>query len=87
MAEAAMQTTETCSKCGKPYPAGAKLWFARIEGDVTNGRTEAPLRRTLLCGPDYTKLPPKHRMAWHEYAGRSQGPTRERRPGRLGEAD
>ena len=80
-----MEQREICSTCGKAYAPGAKGWVARVEGDVTNGRTDAPLRQTLLCPDDYAKLPPRARMAWHEYTGRSQGPTREKRPGHLGE--
>ncbi|HEV2357711.1 MAG TPA: hypothetical protein VGZ23_08905 [bacterium] len=80
-----MATTELCSKCGRPYTPGAKGWVARLEGDITSGRTDAPLRRILLCPEDYAKLPPSARMAWHEYTGRTQGPTREKRPGRLGD--
>jgi hypothetical protein len=81
-----MEQQETCSKCGKTYTAGAKAWFARLEGDITSGRTGRPLRRTLLCPDDYAKLPPRQRMAWHEFTGRTHGPTREKRPGRLGES-
>ncbi len=81
-----MAATEQCATCGKPYKPGAKGWFARIEGNIASGRTEGPLRRILLCPQDYAKLSPAARMAWHEYTGRTQGPTREKRPGRLGES-
>ena len=81
-----MEQRVGCSTCGTPYAPGAKGWFERIEGDITSGRTAAPLRRVLLCPDDYAKLPPRTRMAWHEYTGRTQGPTRERRPGHLGES-
>ena len=76
---------QICSKCGTTYPPGGKGWFARIEGDIASGRTDGPLRQILLCQKDYGKLSPRARMAWHEYTGRTQGPTRERRPGHLGE--
>lgn len=75
----------TCSKCGKQYAPGAKGWFGRVEGAVTSGRTDAPLKRVLLCPDDAAKLAPTQRMAWHEYLGETHGPTREKRPGRLGE--
>jgi hypothetical protein len=75
-----------CSKCGKAYTPGAKGWMARVEGKVTDGRPDTPLREILLCPDDYATIPPRARMAWHEYAGRTQGPTREKRPGRLGES-
>jgi hypothetical protein len=81
-----MDTTVVCSTCGKAYTEDAKGWMARIEGQVTSGRTDAPLRQLVLCPADYGKLSARARMAWHEYTGRSQGPTREKRPGRLGEA-
>jgi hypothetical protein len=81
-----MEQQVVCSTCGKPYAPGTKGWVERIEGDITSGRTAAPLRRVLLCPGDYAKLPPRARMAWHEYTGRTQGPTRERRPGHLGES-
>ena len=81
-----MAETERCSKSGKTYKPGAKGWYERIEGDIANGRTDAPLRHVLLCPEEYTKLPPRERMAWHEYTGRTQGPTREKRPGHLGQS-
>lgn len=80
-----METAVVCSTCGKPYTADAKGWVARVEGPVTSGRTDAPLREVLLCPADYGKLPAGARMAWHEYTGRTQGPTREKRPGHLGQ--
>ena len=81
-----MAETEQCSSCGKAYTPGAKGWLARVEGNIASGRTDAPLRRTLLCPQDFAKLSPGARMAWHEYTGRTQGPTREKRPGHLGES-
>ncbi len=75
-----------CSQCGKEYTPGAAGWYARLEGLGPAGRVEAPLRRTLLCAEDFRKLPPRRRMIWHEFTGRSHGPTREKRPGHLGEA-
>jgi hypothetical protein len=81
-----VEQREVCSQCGKAYTPGAKGWVARIEGDITSGRTDGPLRRILLCPDDYAKLPPRARMQWHEYTGRTQGPTREKRPGHLGES-
>lgn len=75
----------SCSKCGKGYTQGAKGWVARVEGDIASGRTDGPLHQNLLCPEDYAKLSPRARMAWHEYTGRTQGPTREKRPGHLGE--
>jgi hypothetical protein len=81
-----MRERETCSKCGKTYTPGAKGWFARIEGNIASGRTDGPLHQILLCPEDYAKLSPRARMAWHEYTGRTQGPTREKRPGHLGES-
>ncbi|HKX19867.1 MAG TPA: hypothetical protein VJT33_17835 [bacterium] len=81
-----MAETELCSSCGKAYKPGTRGWFARVEGDIASGRTDAPLRRRLLCPQDYAKLSPAARMAWHEYTGRTQGPTREKRPGHLGQS-
>lgn len=81
-----MEQRDVCSKCGKACTPGAKGWFERVEGDVTSGRTPGPLRHILLCRDDYAKLSPRARMAWHEYTGRTQGPTREKRPGHLGES-
>jgi hypothetical protein len=79
-----MDQTAVCSTCGKPYSPDAKGWMARVEGSVSSGRTEAALHLVLLCPTDYGKLPARARMTWHEYTGRSQGPTREKRPGHLG---
>lgn len=76
-----------CSRCSKEYTPGTAGWFARVEGLGPAGRAGAPLRRVLLCPDDFKKLPPGQRMAWHEYTGQSRGPTREKRPGRLGEAE
>jgi hypothetical protein len=82
-----MGSAAVCSKCGTPYTPDAKGWMARVEGPVTSGRADTPLREVLLCPADFGKLSPRARMAWHEHTGHTQGPTREKRPGRLGEAD
>jgi hypothetical protein len=76
-----------CSQCGKEYPSGAAGWYSRIEGLGPAGRVDMPLRHVLLCPDDFKKIPARQRMAWHEFTGRSEGPTREKRPGRLGQAD
>ncbi len=76
----------TCSQCGSEFKPGMKGWCARVEGLGSGGRSEAPLKRILLCPDDFKKLPASQRMAWHEYAGDTQGATREKRPGHLGEA-
>ncbi len=76
----------TCSQCHKEFEPGMQGWYARIEGLGPGGRSEAPLKQILLCPDDFKKLPTSQRMAWHEFTGKSQGPTREKRPGHLGEA-
>ncbi len=76
----------TCSQCGKEFTPGMRGWYARIEGLGPGGRSGAPLRRILLCPDDFRKLAANQRMAWHEFTGETQGPTREKRPGHLGEA-
>lgn len=81
-----METATMCSTCGTAYTADAKGWMARVEGPVASGRSDAPLRQVLLCPTDYAKLSPRARRAWHEHTGRTQGPTREKRPGHLGES-
>lgn len=60
--------------------------MGRVEGLGPAGRVVAPLRHILLCPDDFAKLPARQRMAWHEYTGRTMGPTREKRPGHLGES-
>lgn len=77
---------DVCSRCGKPYTPSAKGWMGRVEGLGPAGRVEAALRYVLLCPEDAAQVPPRQRMAWHEYTGRSAGPTREKRPGHLGES-
>lgn len=72
-----------CSTCGKEYTPNAKGWYARVEGLGPGGRAEEPLRRVLLCPDDFAKITPKQRMAWHEFTGSTEGPTREKRPGHL----
>ncbi len=75
-----------CSQCRKEFKPGTVGWYARIEGPVSDGRGGGPLKRILLCPDDFKKLPATRRMAWHEYLGETRGPTREKRPGHLGEA-
>ena len=72
-----------CSTCGKEYTPNAKGWYARVEGLGPGARTDAPLRLVLLCPEDFAKLPAAQRMTWHEFTGRTEGPTREKRPGHL----
>ncbi len=76
----------TCSKCGKEFTPDMKGWYGRVEGLGPGGRADAPLKRVLLCPDDFKKIPANQRMAWHEFTGASRGPTREKRPGHLGEA-
>ncbi len=78
-------STLVCSKCGKAYEPTMKGWFGRVEGPVEGIRPESPLIRVLLCPEDFAKIAPRQRMAWHEFTGNTQGPTREKRPGHLGE--
>jgi hypothetical protein len=85
MKSGARTPTLVCSKCGKEYKPGMKGWFGRVEGPREGILPESPLVRVLLCPDDYTKVPPAQRMGWHEFTGQTQGPTREKRPGRLGE--
>lgn len=79
-------STPACAKCGKEFQPNMKGWMGRIEGPPGGIRPESPLVRVLLCPEDFAKIPPAGRMAWHEYTGHTQGPTREKRPGHLGEA-
>ena len=72
-----------CSKCGKQYTPNAKGWFARVEGLGPGGRAGERLTQVVLCPEDFAKLPPGQRMAWHEFTGNPEGPTREKRPGHL----
>ncbi|HLJ60981.1 MAG TPA: hypothetical protein VKZ50_14750 [bacterium] len=74
-----------CSRCGKEYKPGAKGWYGRLEGLPPGGRGESPLARILLCPEDFARIPQAGRKAWHEYMGATEGPTREKRIGHLGE--
>ncbi len=74
-----------CSQCGKEFMPEMKGWAGRIAGLSPAGRTDAALERVLLCPEDFRKLPAAARMAWHEFTGATKGPTREKRPGHLGE--
>jgi len=74
----------TCSTCGREYTPGTKGWYARFEGLPPAGRGETALTRVLVCPEDFAKIPMAQRMAWHEYTGITQGPTRESRIGHLG---
>ena len=86
MTSQAKTATLMCSKCGKEYTPGMKGWFGRVEGPPEGIRPDSPLIRVLLCPEDFAKIPATQRMTWHEFTGNTQGPTREKRPGHLGEA-
>jgi hypothetical protein len=75
----------TCSRCTKEFTLGSKGWYARVEGLGPGARSDTPLRRTLLCPDDFKAIPASQRMGWHEFTAQTVGPTREKRPGRLGE--
>ncbi len=77
--------TLVCSKCGKEYQPNAKGWVGRVEGPPQGIRPESPLIRVLLCPDDFAQVSSAQRRAWHEYTGDTKGPTREKRPGHLGE--
>jgi len=74
----------TCGVCGKEYTPGLKGWYARLTGLGPGGRGDGPLARVLVCPEDFAKIPIAQRMAWHEYTGPTEGPTREKRIGHLG---
>lgn len=75
---------ERCAICGKEYAPGFRGWHARLTGLGPGGRGEAPLARVLICPEDFARAPVAQRKAWHEYTGQTEGPTREKRIGRLG---
>jgi hypothetical protein len=74
----------TCGECGTEYTPGLKGWYARVTGLGPGGRGDGPLTTVLACPADYAKIPMAKRMAWHEYTGQTEGPTREKRIGHLG---
>lgn len=76
----------TCSQCGKEFKPGMEGWCARVERLDSSERGSASFKRILLCPEDFKKIPAAQRRSWHEYLGETQGPTREKRPGHLGEA-
>jgi hypothetical protein len=80
-----MASALRCFVDGTAYQPGMKGWHARVQGLGPGVRGDGPLTVTLICPQDFAKLPPSQRMAWHEYTGNTEGPTREKRPGRLGE--
>ena len=73
-----------CETCGREYTPGVKGWRARLRGLGPGGRGDQRLARQLVCPDDFARIPIAQRMAWHEYTGPSEGPTRERRIGHLG---
>lgn len=76
-----------CSKCGKEFRPGAAGWMARLEGPATGILPESPLKTSLVCPEDFERLKPAQKATWHEHIDPPKGgPTREKRPGRLGEA-
>jgi hypothetical protein len=85
MKSGARTATLVCSKCGKEYTPTMKGWFGRIAGPPEGIRPDSPLLRVLLCSEDFAQVPAAQRRAWHEFTGNTQGPTREKRPGHLGE--
>ena len=74
-----------CGTCGREYAPGARGWHARLTGLGPGGRGEGKLARVLICADDFAKMPVAQRMAWHEYTGQTEGATREKRIGRLGD--
>ena len=77
---------QTCLKCGKEFKPGAAGWMARLEGQAAGFLPGSTLRKLLICPEDFAKLGPVQKASWHEYIDPPKsGPTREKRPGRLGE--
>jgi hypothetical protein len=77
----------TCSKCGKEFTPGTAGWMARLEGPPGGVHPGAAFTKILLCAQDFSALGRGQKAMWHEHIDPFKGgPTREKRPGHLGEA-
>jgi hypothetical protein len=76
-----------CLKCGKEFRLGSTGWMSRLEGPAAGILPESRLKKILICPDDFGKLGPVQKGSWHEHIDPPKGgPTREKRIGRLGDA-